>query len=164
MHPLTYPLTTHAQVMKYAENIAEEYLAHVPGDERKNRFCKTFDDLQSLNRNGIVLCVAAHPLRYDGDYDNVHRIMRYEWLLMQSIGTDLSKAEEAIEACTALHDKILTRLAYDSDPLRLTNRVFTYFRWNEITTDIYDEPRYTDGMVGISSVVPLGSNKSFIFN
>jgi hypothetical protein len=161
MHQLNLPIYKHIDFMKYGENLAEECpdIAHNPAANRI-RFFKSLDRLAGLNVKDMIMVMIPHPMRYAGGESNVHRIPRYEIIVLKAVGENKEIIDQVCDDCLSVHDKILKNMRYDSDALRLEERVFTYWRTEEISTELIDEPIMSDGWVGVSSVVPMGTPRS----
>lgn len=167
MHNLSLPLSTNSGFLRYFENIAEanEMIAHRPNDPLRKHFFRDYDDFAGKNISGINMLVIPGTARYTPATENIHRIFSYEMHILKAAEATPDAIDAAIDICTTVHDLILATLAYDSNPSRLIERAFTYFRWEDVKTEIIDTPLFMDGMVGICSIIPMGSpSESFYFN
>lgn len=159
MHNLSLPLRTNSGFLQYFENLAESDpdIQHKPGVKERQRFFRDFDDLTGLHISDFCMLAIPAPARYDGGSDNLHRIFLYDMYILHPSGTAATETDNTIDRCMAVHDRLLAKIYQDSHPDMLKLRVFTYFRWNELRTDIIDAPMFADGLVGLCSSIPMGA-------
>lgn len=159
MYNLSLPLRTNSSFLNYFENLAEADpdIQHKPNVKERQRFFRDFDDLAGLHVKDFCMLVIPAPARYDGGSDNLHRIFHYDMYILHASDSAPAAVDATVDRCMTIHDRLLAKIYQDSHPNMLQQRVFTYFRWNEIRTEIIDLPMFADGMVGLCSSIPMGA-------
>lgn len=169
MHQLTAPLLTDLQFDQYMENIAEsnKLILHEPENEDAKHFFRSIDFVIGQKLKGVQMVVTKLPIVYEGEnIDSLCEVMRYQITILKAVGESGEVAiQEALQVCRKITKQILSKLQYDSDPIRgASGMMFYHFKVQQATTDILDEPALTDGWVGTSTTVGIGNMTNFPYN
>lgn len=162
LHQLPIQLTTTEEFFQYFEKMAVQHkkIMHEIESSGRERFFRDSDKMTGVTIGGMVLLVTLAGGSFLDDHgDNIHAVPRYEFFVLKSVGVDASQKEidQAMDECQPVLRSILSKLYYDSDPLRGINRRFTQFDFNTITFNTVDTPKFSNGFVGHTALAPLGN-------
>lgn len=164
MHILPESLSTHQDYKWYWENLASssKIIQHDPSSSATARFFTDPDMLKGRSANGVVLLLTRFPTTNTGDSDYTHEIKRFSVMILKAVGhEDQEKLDEAITLCEQAYREIVGKLQFDSDPINKQPPYFSYFRLNDITYDVIDDPILSDGWVGVDASIPMGNPQRF---
>ncbi|CAN5689646.1 hypothetical protein BH11BAC1_BH11BAC1_30120 [soil metagenome] len=167
MHQLTAPLSTYSDWLNYFENLAEssKTISHEPENEKQQRFYTDWEALKGQNVSGVLMLLLWQNAGYhEGKSDNQHFLPKVEVTILKAVGNNGEKElREAMDICLAETKRIHKRMYEDSragkDP-----RLFTFFRLDQITIQILDDPKNNDGWAGVASSIPIGNPENMVYD
>jgi hypothetical protein len=146
---------------KYFENMAitTPEIGHSLEDSRLKKFFRSYEELDGVNVEGLVMVNFSLPHEYTGDDSGPVKIFGYQIEILKSVGNNVDKIEEALDITTVVLAKILRQISHDSDPTESVKsgvRLIEQYDFRETISDEINDP-IMGGYVGVYAMVKLGN-------